>query len=166
MTWADTVAVFTVVSERAASPGTPANDSPVIGRLVTIEIDKVVWSRAGGEQPPRSFETQAPGWYRGDGAELLAMRSESGVRMEVGTTYIAPVIYLFGQWGFDDSLLEVRDGLVDAAPNQDFALAAELDGGSVEEAAEVLSSARPVPDSGALRDTTDEQLAAIGVDLN
>jgi hypothetical protein len=98
------------------------------------------------------------GWYRDDDGKLIPMRSETGIRMEVGKTYVAPVIYLFGQWGFDDSVLEGVDGVISAARHQNFAMAAELDGKSVEETAKVLSNAR-------LRETTEEQLKAIGVDV-
>lgn len=165
VTWSDTVAVFTVVSGRPLAHERPEEESAIIGRRVTIQIDSIAWKRADGEQPPESFETQAPGWYRDDDGKLIPMRGETGIRIEVGKTYIAPIVYLFGQWGFDDSVLEVVDGVISAAQDQNFALAVELDGKSVAEAAKVLSSARPVPKSGPLRETTEEQLRAIGIDV-
>lgn len=165
VTWSDTVAMFTVVSERALE-GAPTKDgSPVIGRRVSVKLTDVIWKRGEGKQPPEVFETQASGWYSDDGGKLIPMRSDDGIRLEVGSTYIAAVVYVFDEWGFDESVLEVVDGRVNAAPQQDFALASELDGKTSQKVAEVLRGAKPAPESGALAGTTEEQLEAIGVDV-
>ena len=161
VTWADTVAVVTVVSEEEVSGAEDTGDEPLLGRRVVVRVEDVVWSRPGTEQPPATFKTEAPGWVRDDDG-LAPMRERSGIRVEVGGTYLAPIVFIDG-WGFD-AALEVEDGVVVAA-QQDTTWAQVLDGRSVEEAAEVLATVEPDGESGPLRGTTQEQLRAIGVDL-
>lgn len=163
VTWADTVAVVTVVSEEQAPGAEDTGDEPLLGRRVVVRVEDVVWSRPGTEQPPATFETQAPGWVRDDDGGLTPMRDRSGIRVEVGGTYLAPIVFIDG-WGFD-AALGVEDGVVVAAPQQDTTWAQVLDGRTVEEAAEVLATAEPDEESGPLRGTTQEQLEAIGVDV-
>ncbi|MQW77994.1 hypothetical protein GHK92_19175 [Nocardioides sp. dk4132] len=163
VTWSDTLAVFTVESERAL-PAPSGEEKVLAGRRVTVRVDDVVWKRAGAEQPPASFEAQADGWVYGDDDQMIPMRAEDDVRLEVGKTYLAPIIRIYA-WGFGGNYLEVVDGVVSAAPYQDSPLAVQLDGKTVEEAAKVIAAARAEQGAGPLAATTAEQLEATGVDI-
>lgn len=163
VTWTDTVAVVTVLSEEEAvsdHSGEDAEDAgPLVGRRVEVRIDEVVWSRPSGEQPPSRFTTQAPGWVREDDGSLTSWQECGGVRVDVGETYLAPIIFI-GEWGFDtDELLAVKDGQLEAAPGQGSAWALGMDALSVDQAAQMLREGEPHRDAGLLAATTEEQLA-------
>ncbi len=134
------------------------------GRRVSVRIDDVLWKRAGADQPPMSFEAQAPGWYHDDDDQMIPMRAEDGVRLEVGKTYLAAVIFI-DSWGFDGNYLEVVDGVVTAARQQESLLATQLDGKTVDEAAKVIAAARAEPGAGPLGATTADQLESVGVSV-
>ncbi|WP_166139412.1 hypothetical protein [Nocardioides ochotonae] len=155
--------VFTVESERALSDA-PWEEKVMTGRRVSVRIDDVLWKRAGADQPPMSFEAQAPGWYHDDDDQMIPMRAEDGVRLEVGKTYLAAVIFI-DSWGFDGNYLEVVDGVVTAARQQESLLATQLDGKTVDEAAKVIAAARAEPGAGPLGATTADQLESVGVSV-
>lgn len=167
VTWTDTVAVITVTSDRVVPGGEGAEQgaSWMDGRLATFRIDKVLWSRPGTQQPPPTFECQVAGWFRSEGEQGIPMRDRHGVRFEVDRTYVAPIGYVFDQWGaWPSSSFEVVEGKIQLGIGQDSELAKALAGKPPEDVSMLFAEAKPDPNfSEHLNGTTAQQLEAIGV---
>lgn len=167
--FSDTVAVFTITHDGVIE-GNPQDTGGawIDGRHGSIQIDEVIWSRSDAKQPPSTFTTHLPGWFHPQGQDDgVPMRAEHGVRAEVGPTYLAPILFLSGEWGFSDTaLFMVIDGRVIVSAEQQSELAHTLKGLSLAEAADVFDRATPSPESGPLNGTTTDQLEAIGVSVD
>jgi hypothetical protein len=88
---ADHVAVLTVLSEREVPPTQEEKDAGegMIGREVTVRVDKIVWSadRPAHAAPEGTFTWGAGGWTF-HGEERTVFTVADAPRYEVGHTYI------------------------------------------------------------------------------
>ncbi|BFO21165.1 hypothetical protein SHKM778_75530 [Streptomyces sp. KM77-8] len=93
VTYADHVVVASAVSDREVPASTQELErgEGVIGRTVTLKVDKVLWSRDGAAQPaPATWDYSAMGWEFTDGStdNRTRMAVAEQPRVEVGHTYI------------------------------------------------------------------------------
>ncbi|MEV4946341.1 hypothetical protein [Streptomyces sp. NPDC053755] len=98
VTYADHVVVVSAVAERRLPPSRQEVDrgEGVIGRQVTLRIDKVLWSRNGAtRQAPKTWNYHAFGWQFRDGAvdapRKMAMHERP--RVETGHSYIMAMVW-------------------------------------------------------------------------
>ena len=152
-TYADLVATITVVSEQKI----PATDEEIergeglIGRRVTVSIDHVYWKLNPKAPPPSQLTFDVAGWALRDGKEY-PMLAESGLRVQKGRTYIAPLVqFAPNDWGYisDDLVFPVVGGEISPDPKsqnvpQDFA---NLNGAPVTAYGKIVASATPDPDA-------------------
>ncbi|NRQ36569.1 hypothetical protein HII36_32755 [Nonomuraea sp. NN258] len=92
-TYADHVVVVTVVGESKRSPSRTEVErrEGMIGRTVSLRVDKVLWSAPDTPQPaPATLLESVPGWVFNDndgrGTRKFAIKNSS--RVEVGHTYV------------------------------------------------------------------------------
>ncbi|WBB59940.1 hypothetical protein O7599_31060 [Streptomyces sp. WMMC500] len=128
VTYADHVVVVTATAERElpADPEEVEAGQGYIPREVTLEVDDVVWSRAGAAEsaPAPDFTWPAPGWtFRQDGSRS-PMALEDRPRVEVGHRYLMALTWrpafteegetIPGQWrGLgENSTLPYDDGVI------------------------------------------------------
>jgi hypothetical protein len=98
VSYADHVAVYTVVSERAVENELDQQRGEgAVGRVVRLRIDRVLWSSKGAPDLPREVEMNALGWALQAGKRIPFV-SHEGPRVEVGERYVAPLV----QVEFDD----------------------------------------------------------------
>jgi hypothetical protein len=96
VTYADHVIVVEAVSEQAISP-TPEElerGEGVIGRIVSLTVEDVLWSREGAPQAaPATWEYSGLGWYfdEGDTTDTVEMALLDLPRVEVGHQYVMAV---------------------------------------------------------------------------
>ncbi|WP_137994141.1 hypothetical protein [Streptomyces vilmorinianum] len=98
VTYADHVVVVSAVSERRvpASRAEVERGEGVIGRQVTLKIDKVLWSRAGAPKAaPKTWDYNATGWQFTDGKvdAPRKMALHERPRVEPGHTYIMAMVW-------------------------------------------------------------------------
>ncbi|MBT2440912.1 hypothetical protein J7E93_12470 [Streptomyces sp. ISL-36] len=98
VTYADHVVVVSAVAERRIPPSRQELDrgEGVIGRQVTLKIDKVLWSRDGAARPaPKTWDYNAFGWQFTGGAvdapRKMAMHERP--RVEPGHSYIMAMVW-------------------------------------------------------------------------
>jgi hypothetical protein len=94
---ADTVAVFSVVSDRdmGLPPDQAARGEGYAGREVLLRVERVVWTRPGSSAPPMppTILTRVAGSIYRDGKPTPAT-FEGGPRLTPGQRAIAPFAYL------------------------------------------------------------------------
>lgn len=96
VTYADHVIVVEAVSEQAISPtaGELERGEGVIGRVVSLTVEDVLWSREGSPQAaPATWEYSGLGWYfaEGDTTDTVEMALLDFPRVEVGHQYVMAV---------------------------------------------------------------------------
>jgi hypothetical protein len=93
VSYADYVAAYTVVAEREIPP-TPedaARGEGLVGRDVTLRVDKIVWSAAKVPALPEVIHMTALGWALVDG-ERRPLVDPDAPRVAVGERYVAPLV--------------------------------------------------------------------------
>jgi hypothetical protein len=101
VSYADHVSLFTVLGERQQPQGEHelTYQEGLVGRLVTVRIDNVLWRSNAAPDVPREYSVVTDGWALNDG-DLSPMGTEGGPRLEVGEQYLAPWIHDTGAgWG-------------------------------------------------------------------
>ncbi|RZU15117.1 hypothetical protein [Streptomyces sp. BK239] len=98
VTYADHVVVVSAVSEREIAPSRSETErgEGIVGRQVTLRVDKVLWSRAAAPQkPPTSWEYNAAGWQFSDGdtGKRRKMVLEERPRVEAGHSYVMAIVW-------------------------------------------------------------------------
>jgi hypothetical protein len=91
VTYADHVAVVTPVSETeiAADTTEVERGEGMIGRKVTLRVDKILWSNPQAAAPaPQSFDRESSGWVFKD-TERAKFALHERPRVETGHTYVA-----------------------------------------------------------------------------
>lgn len=70
-TYTDHLVIITVTRERMLDDGgVDESGAGRIGRAITVDIDRVLWSRPGAPELPNPLEYKAPGWIaREDGSQ-------------------------------------------------------------------------------------------------
>lgn len=92
VSYADYVAAYTVVAEREIPPAPADVDrgEGLIGRDVTLRVDKVVWRAAGAPALPETLHMTALGWVLVDGKRRELVEQDAP-RVAVGERYVAPL---------------------------------------------------------------------------
>jgi hypothetical protein len=111
--FADAVAIVRGVRESVPpTPDGPEGWAGLIGRDVTVRVERVLWRRPHAPKPPRRFAFSDFGWT----GTLEHRRPWSGcraTRMELGRRYLAPVVRDHGEWyPFPATRLRLRGDLV------------------------------------------------------
>jgi hypothetical protein len=93
VTYAEHVVVVDAVSEREIPPTRTElrRGEGLIGRTVTLRVDRVLWSSPGAAQPaPKKWEYSASGWTftGGDPDDRTKMGVRGAPRVEVGHRYV------------------------------------------------------------------------------
>jgi hypothetical protein len=165
VTYADQVAVFTVVSEK---DGTPEGESePYIPRVVTVHIDSNIWTTP-------NLRSTTPEIADGTGVEFVTWGSQTGgdterkltaygePRLEVGSTYVAALFTSRSELGkYPGTVALLADKQTIALGNDGGSLLTRLGIESVEDLASQLRDAQPDPRAASLTslDPADRVLA-------
>ncbi len=92
VSYADYVAAYTVIAEREIPPASADADrgEGLIGRDVTLRVDRVVWRASGAPALPSTFHMTALGWVLVDGKRRELIEQDAP-RVAVGERYVAPL---------------------------------------------------------------------------
>jgi hypothetical protein len=92
VSYADYVAAYTVIAEREIPPASDDADrgEGLVGRDVTLRVDRVVWRAAGAPALPQTLHMTALGWVLVDG-QRRELVEQDAPRVAVGEHYVAPV---------------------------------------------------------------------------
>jgi len=92
ISYADHIAVYTVVAEREIppSPEEIERGEGMIGREITLRVEQTLWSAARAPELPGEFRATALGWAFQNG-EKTPFDTEHGGRVEVGKRYVSPL---------------------------------------------------------------------------
>jgi hypothetical protein len=111
--FADAMAIVRGVKEAVPpTPDGPEGWAGLIGRYVTVRVERVLWRRPHAPEPPRRFRFGDFGWTGTlkDRKPWLGCRA---TRMELGRRYLAPVVRDHGEWyPFPATRLRMRGDLV------------------------------------------------------
>jgi hypothetical protein len=111
--FADAFAVVRGVREAVPpTPDGPEGWAGLIGRYVTVRVERVLWRRPNAPEPPRRFRFSDLGWT-GTLEQRQPFLGCGDTRMVVGRRYLAPVVRDHGGWyPFSSTLLRLRGKLV------------------------------------------------------
>jgi hypothetical protein len=106
--FSDAMAIVTAVREKGPpSPSGPEGWAGLIGRVVTVRVEEVLWRRPNAPAPPRTFRFSDWGWT-GTLERKVPIRVCGVTRMELGTRYLAPISRLHGTWyPFEEARLKL-----------------------------------------------------------
>jgi hypothetical protein len=154
VTYADQVAVFTVLSER---DGTPEGDSePYIPRFVTVHIDSNIWTtpnlRDEAPEIPVGTEVEFVTWGSQTGGDTVRkLRAYGEPRLDVGSTYVAALFTSRSELGTYPGTVGLLADEHTIAPSPDSgSLLSRLGTASVEDLASQLREAVPDPRAATL----------------
>jgi hypothetical protein len=152
--YADHVAVYTVVAQREV-PFQPrsyeAPDEGMIGRFVTVQVDRELWSADKAPALPSRFTISAPGWVLHEG-ERRVFRIRNSPRLEVGEKFLAPLVHREDYpssappWiplGFGSQLRVVEGKIASEVEEANPALASKWRGATVDEVASAVVKQEP-----------------------
>lgn len=92
--YSDAMAVVRAVDEEIPPPPSgPEGWAGMIGRVVTVRVERVLWRRPKAPAPPSSFRFSDWGWF-GTLENRVPARVCDITRMEIGTRYLAPIARL------------------------------------------------------------------------
>jgi hypothetical protein len=93
VSYTDHVAVYAVVdeSEIPATKEESERGEGLVGRDVTLKIERVIWSAKDAPPLPDELHMTAVGWVLHDGRRR-EMQYEEGPRVAVGERYVAPLV--------------------------------------------------------------------------
>lgn len=155
-TYSDHLVVVTVAGQRelAPTPEEVAAGEGYIPRVISLDIDKVLWSRKDAPSAPASFETDLDGWqFNGDRRTAVRLRGEP--MMEVGKQYVLPILY------FDKTETVQNAGWSTLSPNSIFPYQeGTLGKGDVIPSLQAKNLATPTDARGPFFDKDPAQLAA------
>lgn len=166
VTYGDQLAVIKIQSERERLFQHDNPDEGMIGRAVTVEVEKTLWSREGAPPAPKSsFEIGVPGWTLHDG-KRTEFAIKGSPRVEVGSTYVAVLVRLASdQWvplggeaifPYRDDVLgrgEQKGGISRMPARQ------QVEGKSANELVELLRNTSPDPDAAGITTSDPEEKA-------
>jgi hypothetical protein len=144
--FSDAMAIVTAVEEEIPPPPSgPEGWAGVIGRVVTVEVEQVLWRRPNAPEPRRRFRFNDWGWF-GELDDKVPARVCDITRMELGTRYLAPMARLHGTWyPFEEARLRLLGDLVVGGVDGGEANHAHnaLIGRSVDSAVRMVARAKP-----------------------
>ena len=148
VSYADQVSVVTVTGE-SALPRPPAEirrGEGYVGRVVTLRVGRTIWRRDGAPRATGAIDVVTEGWVVAE-RERYPFATSGGPRLEVGRSYLAPLLRVDGDaWtplstGATlplDGAEVTMEGVVDHPAE----LAASLRGDSVTDVARALARTR------------------------
>jgi len=119
-------------------------------RDVTLQVDQTVWRRPGANPAPETITVETWGWFQSDGDRALHLAVDAP-RLEVGKRYLMPLVKADGEWTplSDPSVLTLEGELANSEVAFGYPrdLAASLDGQSVQQIQNVITSTVPHPEA-------------------
>jgi hypothetical protein len=111
--FSDAIAIVRAVDEEIPPPPSgPEGWAGLIGRVVTVDVEQVLWRRPNAPEPRRRFRVGDWGWF-GELDDKVPARVCGITRMELGTRYLAPIARLHGTWyPFEEARLRLLGDLV------------------------------------------------------
>lgn len=111
--FADAMAIVRGVKEELPpEPKGPEGWAGLIGRRVTVEVERVLWRRPHAPEPPRVMRYIDLGWG-GTVEDRKPIHVERETRMVIGRRYLAPIVRQHGEWyPFFTVRLRLRGDLV------------------------------------------------------
>jgi hypothetical protein len=111
--FADAMAIVRAVRQQIPPPPSgPEGWAGLIGRRVTVKVERVLWRRPHAPQPPQRFRFSDWGWT-GTLENRTPIRPCGETRMVLGRRYLAPIVRHNGTWyPFFPTRLQVRGSLV------------------------------------------------------
>lgn len=153
VTYADQVAVFSVVSERHGEPEGEAE--PYIPRYVRIRIERNLWTGERGTGPNGDQYVMAVGdtvemltWGSVEGGEPRSVRELTAFgepRLEVGQTYVAGLFLSQGERGTYPGTVALADGDFAASSSENLLFDGDEERSSLASIEHRLASASPDP---------------------
>ena len=96
--FSDAMAIVTAVREALPpEPEGPEGWAGLIGRRVTMRVDRVLWRRPNAPRPPSTARFNDLGWF-GEVDDRRPMMVCGATRMVVGRRYLAPIVRHNGAW--------------------------------------------------------------------
>jgi hypothetical protein len=148
----DQLSVIRIVDETPPTlPKDWKNSGGLIGRTVTVRIERTVWHRRKAPRRTGTFRMKAWGWMmesdqRAD-SPIHPILVHDAPRLEVGERYLAVLMRLRGTWTplSDDAIMTLDGDTVtsEVDAGEPTAPAAALRGKTVAEAAAIVADATP-----------------------
>jgi hypothetical protein len=151
--YGDQLSVIAVTDSTGERPA-ERNSGGLIGRHVTVRVERTLWRREGAPKAPATLRISVWGWMQEDDQDPNSHRaklvSAGAPRMEAGRRYLAVLVRARGEWfpltdqavmtlSADDTVTsEVISG--DPSP-----AASAVRGKTIEQAARVVASTPPHP---------------------
>ena len=96
--FADAMAIVRGVKEELPpEPDGPEGWAGLIGRRVTVEVERVLWRRPNAPRPPQRMRYIDLGWS-GTLEDRRPMHIEGETRLVLGRRYLAPIVRQHGEW--------------------------------------------------------------------
>jgi hypothetical protein len=111
--FADAMAIVRGVRQTIPTPPSgPEGWAGLIGRQVSVKVERVLWRRPNAPEPPRRFRFSDWGWS-GTLETRRPIRPCGETRMVIGRRYLAPIVRHNGTWyPFFPTRLRLRGDLV------------------------------------------------------
>jgi hypothetical protein len=111
--FADAMAIVRGVRQAIPPPPSgPEGWAGLIGRHVTVKVERILWRRPHAPEPPRRFRFDDWGWV-GTLENRRPIRVCGETRMAIGRRYLAPIVRHNGTWyPFFPTRLRLRGDLV------------------------------------------------------
>ena len=155
VSFGDQLSVIEVVAESAPARWPEyKNSGGLLGRRVTVRIERTLWRRPNSAPPPgRVIRFASWGWMMGSDQHPFSSRrrvvGEHEPRLEVGGRYLAVLAKDEREWfaiGEATMTLAADDTITSqVVAGSPAAGAAALRGKSIEQAAQTLAATRPLP---------------------
>ena len=95
------------------TPAAPRARPGLIGRDVTVHVERVLWRRPHAPEPPRRFRFSDIGWTGTLRNNAPSEARAAETRMVLGRRYLAPIVRSHGEWyPFFTTRLRLRGDLV------------------------------------------------------
>lgn len=156
VTYADQVAVVSVVDEAEIPPGLDfAADGDYVLRNVKLRIDSTLWRREGGARAPDTVTVRTWGWFERNGQRTRAFAADAP-RLEEGERYLTPLVSTPDGWTplADASILTLSGDAITSRveTGEPRDVARSLQGKSIREADGAVTNSRPIPQAAAYMD--------------
>lgn len=147
VTYGNQLSVITVTDSTPPHPAA-RNSGGLIGRQVTVRVERTLWRRDGAPRAPRTLRFGVWGWMQENDQDPDSRRiklvSEGTTRMEAGRSYLAVLVRSRGEWFplTDRAVMTLSpDGTVtsEVVSGEPSPGAAALRGKTIAEAARIVS---------------------------
>ncbi len=133
----------------------------MVGRRVDLRVDDVLWTRPGAPEVPDQLSFHTDPWIFDDG-QRTDRRVETGVPLEVGRTYVMPVVRFSDGWADLASTTPVAvsgDRVATKAAGRPSEVTEAFLGRPVADLVAKLETTEPYPDAVLYADLDPEERA-------